>query len=137
MFGGYGRHETRTRNQGLDGLRSEMVLDLSRLWKRNLGRDDRVLADHARDTRHPFLDEAIVDWVAHANVESMISKNGSNKPVLRQLAREFLGMCTAANFRKRAIQFGTRLAQQTNIKCFGSHSRGSGTVEYSRILEQN
>ena len=137
MFGGYGRHETRTRVQGVDGLRSEMVLDLSRLWKRNLGRDDRVLADHARDTRHPFLDEAIVDWVANANVESMISKNGSNKPVLRQLAREFLGMGTAANFRKRAIQFGTRLAQQTNIKCFGSHSRGSGTVEYSRTLEQN
>ena len=132
LFGGYGRHETRMKSSGPEALRSEMVLDLSRLWKRNLGRDDRILSDHARDTRHPFLDEAIVDWVnCFCGPDNMMSSlNGSNKPILRTLAREFLGMNVVANFRKRAIQFGTRLAQQTNIKCFGSHSRGHGTIQY-------
>ena len=130
MFGGYGRHETRARTGGIDGLRSEMILDLSRLWQRNLGRDDRVLADHGRDIRHPFLDELIIDYVSRSDPESMLSLNGSNKPVLREIAREHLGFPIVANLRKRAIQFGTRLAQQTNIKCFGSHSLGSGKTEY-------
>ena len=117
LFAGYGRHAR--------SVREEMLLDLSRLWSRNLGRDDRVVADHARDARHPFLDEAVVELVGrHAPPLT------SNKAVLRRLASECLGLKLAPKFRKRAIQFGTRLAQQTNISCFGSHSKGSGTARY-------
>ena len=131
LFGGYGRHETKGKTAGLDGLRDEMLLDLGRLWTRNLGRDDRIIGDHARDTRHPFLDESVVAWVGALSVASMQSgEPGENKPILRRLARDQLGMTAASSFRKRAIQFGTRLAQQTSISVHGSHSKGSGRDAY-------
>lgn len=130
LFGGYGRHATRFTKAGPEGLRSEMLLDLSRLWTRNLGRDDRIIADHGRDTRHPFLDEQVVQYVGSVRIDAMMSEEGANKPLLRKMAREVLGLKFAPNFRKRAIQFGTRIAQQTNVAVFGSHSKGSGKDLY-------
>ena len=41
--------------QGWQGLQDEMAADMRRLWLRNLGRDDRILSDHGREARHPFL----------------------------------------------------------------------------------
>jgi asparagine synthetase B (glutamine-hydrolysing) len=132
LFGGYGRHETRANRVGLEALREEMLLDLRRLWTRNLGRDDRVMANHGRDIRHPFLDEPVIDFVKNLNVSDMFDPL-ENKPLLRRLAREVLGMNDSASFRKRAIQFGTRLAQNTNVSVHGSHSKGSGKEIYSTV----
>ncbi len=42
---------------GWSRLQAELDLDTSRLWKRNLGRDDRIVAAHAREVRQPYLDE--------------------------------------------------------------------------------
>ena len=130
LFGGYGRHETKSTKGGLEALRNEVLLDLGRLWQRNLGRDDRILGDSARDVRHPFLDESVIKFVGSLGVGALCSVDGQNKPILRELARKTLGMEIPASFRKRAIQFGTRIAQRTNIAKFGSHSRGSGTLVY-------
>lgn len=49
--------------QGFIGLHKELEVDMRRLWLRNLGRDDRLIADHGRECRHPFLDENFVDTV--------------------------------------------------------------------------
>lgn len=46
--------------QGWEGLSAELALDVGRLWRRNLGRDDRVIADVSREARHPFLDESLI-----------------------------------------------------------------------------
>jgi hypothetical protein len=46
---GYGRHRTRFREAGWPGLAAELALDVGRLWQRNLGRDDRLVADHGRE----------------------------------------------------------------------------------------
>ncbi|KAL0044306.1 hypothetical protein WJX82_010374 [Trebouxia sp. C0006] len=54
---GYGRHRTSFRNHGWTGLQEELAIDMQRLWQRNLGRDDRLVADTSREARHPFLDE--------------------------------------------------------------------------------
>lgn len=45
---------------GAQGLADELALDVRRLWLRNLGRDDRLVADWGREARHPFLDEAFM-----------------------------------------------------------------------------
>lgn len=48
LCGGYGRHRTAFRTRGWPGLAEELQLDMGRLWLRNLGRDDRLVADHGR-----------------------------------------------------------------------------------------
>ncbi len=58
--GGYGRHRTRFRAGGWSGLSEELEVDVRRLWLRNLGRDDRLVADWGREGRHPFLDEQVM-----------------------------------------------------------------------------
>jgi len=57
---GYGRHRTKFRQTAEAGLHNELQLDMQRMWLRNLGRDDRLIADHGRESRHPFLDERFV-----------------------------------------------------------------------------
>ncbi|GAB0488804.1 hypothetical protein MMPV_000013 [Pyropia vietnamensis] len=43
---------------------AEMDVDLSRLWSRNGGRDDRVAADAGREVRYPYLDARVVALLA-------------------------------------------------------------------------
>ncbi|KAH0292652.1 hypothetical protein M436DRAFT_73954 [Aureobasidium namibiae CBS 147.97] len=123
LFGGYTRHDTAFRRHGFSGLKDELDLDVDRLGKRNLGRDDRVLSNWARETRFPFLDEDLVRWAVNAPVwercgfgestEDLNSETGHLEPakkVLRCLAWK-LGMKTVAAEKKRAIQFGARTAK--------------------------
>ncbi|XP_019252450.1 PREDICTED: asparagine synthetase domain-containing protein 1 isoform X2 [Nicotiana attenuata] len=46
---GYGRHRTKYRNGSWLALNDEMKLDMQRIWKRNLGRDDRCIADNGKE----------------------------------------------------------------------------------------
>lgn len=115
MFGGYTRHDSAFRRHGFSGLKDELDLDVDRLGKRNLGRDDRVLSNWARETRFPFLDEDLVRWAVNApvwercgfgeNKENLDSETGFLEPakkVLRCLAWK-LGMERVAAEKKRAV----------------------------------
>jgi asparagine synthetase B (glutamine-hydrolysing) len=115
LFGGYTRHDTAFRRHGFSGLKDELDLDVDRLGKRNLGRDDRVLSNWARETRFPFLDEDLVRWAVNAPVwercgfgedkENLDSETGSLEPakkLLRCLAWK-LGMKNVAAEKKRAV----------------------------------
>ena len=108
LFGGYVRHATAYSRQGYPGLIDELKLDVSRLGKRNLGRDDRVMAHWSREVRFPFLDEELVRWAIDrpawekcdfANQEGEVEPG---KRVLRLLALE-LGMPGVAGEKKRAV----------------------------------
>lgn len=134
LLGGYGRHRTARVKRGAEGARSEMMKDLERLWTRNLGRDDRIIADHSREARHPFLDDGVLRFVGRLPIGLLaFGPGGSSDPspdkwLLRELAtRRGLHFC--AGFKKRAIQFGSRIAKQSNVWHTGSN-RVSGDMAY-------
>jgi asparagine synthetase B (glutamine-hydrolysing) len=149
LFAGYTRHATAYNRHAVQGLLDELNLDIGRLGKRNLGRDDRVITNWGKEARFPFLDEKLVAWALAAPVSdkcdfgAAVSEDSdasaeleSCKKVLRCLAWR-LGMCKVASEKKRAvciafilgqrratdtiqIQFGARTAKMTTSKSKGT-----------------
>ncbi|KAG5076345.1 hypothetical protein JHK82_055040 [Glycine max] len=138
---GYGRHRTSYRRGSWLGLHEEMRLDMQRIWRRNLGRDDRCIADNGKEVmlkaRFPFLDEDVIRLLLNIplwEVANLDQPSGiGDKRILREVA-ELLGLYEAAVLPKRAIQFGSRIARESNRKNFGSNraanqaSAGSVTI---------
>ncbi|CAK9034173.1 unnamed protein product [Durusdinium trenchii] len=141
LLGGYSRHRTARAKRGADGTRSEMLKDLQRLWTRNLGRDDRIIADHGREARHPFLDDHLLEFVGRLPIELVAygiggeSDPAPDKWLLRELASQ-RGLDACAQFKKRAIQFGTRIAKKSNIQHAGSNRQVRGDMAYSALSEK-
>ena len=122
LFGGYGRHSVAFNKSGYPGLIDELKLDVNRLGKRNLGRDDRAMAHWSKEVRFPFLDERLVKWAIETpawekcdfdNAEGL-SGVEAGKRVLRLLALE-LGMEQVAREKKRAVRINTRLDPPLHI----------------------
>jgi hypothetical protein len=122
LLGGYRRHYTAFQHSGWAGLVQELELDTARLWKRNLGRDDRCMSDHGKEARFPFLDEEFVAFVRrlplHARCDPRLEAGVGDKLLLR-VAAHALGLCEVAHLPKRAIQFGSRIS-----KCLAEASEG-------------
>jgi asparagine synthetase B (glutamine-hydrolysing) len=110
LFGGYGRHSVAYAQGSYQRLIAEIKLDASRIGKRNLGRDDRVMSHWGREVRFPYLDEELFKWAiecpAWDKCDFASGETGSgigpDKKVLRLLADE-LGMAGAAREKKRAV----------------------------------
>jgi len=110
LFGGYSRHPSAFERGGYPGLIDELLLDVGRLGKRNLGRDDRAMAHWGKEVRFPFLDERLVKWaIATPAWEKCDFENGeqisgveAGKRILRLLALN-LGMQSVAKEKKRAV----------------------------------
>jgi asparagine synthetase B (glutamine-hydrolysing) len=110
LFGGYSRHPSAFQQRGYAGLVDELLLDVGRLGKRNLGRDDRAMAHWGKEVRFPFLDERLVQWAIETPAwEKCDFENGeeisgveAGKRILRLLALE-LGMENVAKEKKRAV----------------------------------
>ncbi|KAK1836538.1 asparagine synthase, partial [Podospora conica] len=127
LFGGYGRHSVAFSRKGYPGLVDELLLDVSRISTRNLGRDDRVMAHWGKEVRFPYLDECLVRWAMETPAwEKCDFENGEDtdgieagKRVLRLLALE-LGMRGVAQEKKRAIQFGARTAKMESGRVKGT-----------------
>lgn len=136
---GYGRHRTKFKEGGWKALEREMRLDMQRLWKRNMGRDDRCIADHGKEARFPFLDEDVIQSLLDIPLWDIVDlgqpSGQGDKKILREIAL-VLGLKSAASLPKRAIQFGSRIAQESNRRNFGSNraanqaSAGSATLHY-------
>ncbi|KAK5110353.1 hypothetical protein LTR62_006061 [Meristemomyces frigidus] len=133
LFGGYQRHATAFGRSGHAGLLDELSLDIGRLGKRNLGRDDRVISHWGREARFPYLDENLLAWALSVRVtekcgfgEQVSESDGDDsallepgKKVLRCLAWR-LGMKGVAKEKKRAIQFGARTAKMETGRTKGT-----------------
>ncbi|CAA9961968.1 Asparagine synthase protein [Pyrenophora teres f. maculata] len=134
LFGGYQRHALAFARREYPGLIEELELDFSRLGKRNLGRDDRVISDSGREVRFPYLDEDFIALVLClpvtakcdfglaqvTNSQDPIELLEPGKRALRLLAWQ-LGMKRVAAEKKRAIQFGARTAKMETGKTKGTH----------------
>ncbi|KAL2905397.1 Asparagine synthetase domain-containing protein 1 [Bienertia sinuspersici] len=136
---GYGRHRTKFRNSGWLGLDEEMKLDMQRIWKRNLGRDDRCIADNGKEARFPFLDEDVIKILLDIplwEIANLNQPSGSgDKKILREVAR-LLGIHEAAILPKRAIQFGSRIAQESNRMNFGSNRAANQASAGSVVINK-
>ncbi|KAM0739318.1 hypothetical protein ACQRIT_007055 [Beauveria bassiana] len=128
LFGGYSRHGIAFERKGYEGLIEELRLDVGRLGKRNLGRDDRAMSHWSREVRFPFLDERLVKWAIELPVwqkcDFGTDPNGEKgveaaKRILRLLARD-LGLNAVALEKKRAIQFGARTAKMESGRTKGT-----------------
>jgi asparagine synthetase B (glutamine-hydrolysing) len=106
--------------------------DLTRLPYRNLGRDDRVIANFGREVRYPFLDERVIRFLSLLQADQKVSLglkgDGDeiglgDKRLLRRVAM-ILGLERAAREKKRAVQFGSRSARMEE----GNKLKGSDKV---------
>lgn len=136
LYGGYSRHEAvfdslrenaapETIHRLYDELSKSLHHDITAIYNRNLGRDDRAISSWGKELRYPYLDSAVVEFLAslapHYKVQfrwtTVKTKKGekraklySRKYLLRQLCHA-LGLPMAAEEVKRAIQFGAKLAK--------------------------
>lgn len=88
--------------------------EVNRLWERNGGRDDRIAMHCGKIGIFPFLSKEIMD-IAGSLPESMLvrpslERGKGEKWILRQLAEQ-LGLHSAAERPKQAMQFGSRVAK--------------------------
>ncbi len=114
MAGGYKRHRSVFNVGGWDKLEAEIYKDLTRLWYRNLGRDDRVISSNGREIRFPFLDENVLQFVCSLPLSDIMNLEEAmgvgDKKIFRQVAFE-MGLQQSAFRPKRAIQFGSRVSK--------------------------
>ncbi|KAF4086578.1 hypothetical protein AMELA_G00085130 [Ameiurus melas] len=123
QLAGYSRHRVRFKTSGLQGLVKELAMELGRISSRNLGRDDRIIADHGKEARFPYLDEDVVSFLNTLPVwekADLSLPRGLGEKLLLRLAAVELGLGPSAVLPKRAMQFGSRIAKLEN-----SHEKAS------------
>eukprot|EP01135_Chromosphaera_perkinsii_P012025 Nk52_evm33s2568 gene=Nk52_evmTU33s2568 len=115
QLAGYGRHRTKYRNYGIEGLIEEVAMDVGRISQRNLGRDDRIISDNGKEARFPFLDEDLVNFLQQLPVcykaNLNLERGYGEKKLLRDAARALGIVKELVELPKRAIQFGSRIAK--------------------------
>ncbi|KAF6000484.1 Asparagine synthetase domain-containing protein 1 [Cyanidiococcus yangmingshanensis] len=153
LFAGYkGRHRSRFQRGGMDALFHELEADLNQLWWRNLGRDDRCVADHGCELRHPFLDESLIEWLRQVigSDSPAATSNGSANPLgklcdlrlpdgigdklILRLAATVSPLSIddeLAETPKRAMQFGTRACSVLERRCHQVFNAKPGSDAHS------
>lgn len=114
QLAGYSRHRVRYKSLGLEGLVKELAMELGRISSRNLGRDDRIIGDHGKEARFPYLDEDVVSFLNGLPVSEKADLSlprGVGEKLLLRLAAVELGLGLSALLPKRAMQFGSRIAK--------------------------
>lgn len=118
QLAGYSRHRVRFQSLGLEGLNEEIAMELGRISSRNLGRDDRVIGDHGKEARFPFLDENVVSFLNSLPIwekADLTLPRGVGEKLILRLAAVELGLTASALLPKRAMQFGSRIAKLEKI----------------------
>ncbi|RKP40064.1 asparagine synthase-domain-containing protein [Dimargaris cristalligena] len=124
QLGGYSKHRDRFEAQGWVGLVEEMQGQIDRIAIRNLGRDDRIISDHGKESRFPFLSHRVVDFLCsvpvHYKADLRFQRGIGEKILLRYALRQLGLPLSACQQWKKAIQFGARTAKMTSGKDKGT-----------------
>lgn len=121
LFGGYVRHKNAyNRCNGTDDekqacLQTELERDWQRIPSRNLARDDRVIADSGRTPRAPFIEENVVKFARSLKPNQrccFLYEDGVGDKLFLRLYGYRLGLTIPAFLKKRAIQFGSKIANK-------------------------
>ncbi|TEB39164.1 hypothetical protein FA13DRAFT_1725127 [Coprinellus micaceus] len=119
LLGGYGRHKSAYNAGGWPAVIEELQLEIDRIPTRNLGRDDRIISSHGKETRHPFLSLDVVNFLArlpvHHKLDPRLDVGAGDKTLLRLVVRK-LGLVEASCRKKRAMQFGSHSARMDGEK---------------------
>ncbi|KAK5648843.1 hypothetical protein RI129_003735 [Pyrocoelia pectoralis] len=115
LFGGYTKHRAALKRNGWRALYETLESDWQNISFRNLARDDRVVSDHGRQLRTPYLDEDVVEFVRNLHCWERTCPidylpHGIGEKILLRTLAYHLGLKNAAHLRKRALQFGSRIA---------------------------
>ncbi|NWR70652.1 ASND1 protein, partial [Centropus unirufus] len=114
QLAGYSRHRVCFKKYGLEGLNEEIEMELDRISSRNLGRDDRIIGDHGKEARFPFLDEDVVSFLNSLPISEkadLTLPRGIGEKLILRLAAKELGLTGSTILPKRAVQFGSRIAK--------------------------
>ena len=127
-----------TQKRDWEALGDAVRLDVRRLWRRNMGRDDRLVSDRGREARFPFLDEGVAARLLATplcDVADLSEHQELGDKLLIRAAARRLGMHRAAARAKRAIQFGSRVSKRFESRASGSarafSARGAGAASLS------
>ena len=86
------------------------------LLAHSAGRDDRIISDHGKEARFPFLSTSVVNHLCRLPIDQkMDMRHGrgiGEKILLRHVAHS-VGLVNACRNWKRAIQFGAKTAKMT------------------------
>ncbi|PAA87862.1 hypothetical protein BOX15_Mlig014159g1 [Macrostomum lignano] len=127
---GYSRHRYIYSQHGYPAVAAEVSMEIKRIAQRNLGRDDRMVADHGREARFPYLDERLVAYLANLppwKKADLSRDRGQGEKLLLRCCAARLGLALAAVRPKRAMQFGSRIA-----KCENRRERGDQACDRLR-----
>ncbi|PKK29535.1 asparagine synthetase domain containing 1 [Columba livia] len=114
QLAGYSRHRVCFKKYGLEGLNKELEMELDRISSRNLGRDDRIIGDHGKEARFPFLDEDVISFLNSLPISEkadLTLPRGIGEKLILRLAAKELGLTASTILPKRAVQFGSRIAK--------------------------
>ena len=128
IFGGYLRYKN-------GEIENQIKKDLDRLWLRNCGRDDRVCGENKIELRFPYLDYDLMEFLSSIDdikqiVDFSKPRGEGEKYLLRNVAKNIIGFNLSYKFEKRAIQFGTKIAHQTNVHKYGSNNKANGKAQF-------
>jgi asparagine synthetase B (glutamine-hydrolysing) len=114
QLGGYSRHRKSFERGSWEELVKEIKLDVERISTRNLGRDDRIISDHGKEVRFPFLDENVVEFLSSLEIQQKTDPRyirAVGDKILLRLVAQTMGLQRASVEAKRAVQFGARTAK--------------------------
>lgn len=121
QLGGYSRHRGvfEKMDNSWEHLTNELNVDIERIGSRNLGRDDRIISDHGKEGRFPYLDNNVVEYLQSLPTfykSDLRLPRGVGEKIILRGAAYLLGLRDVAVYPKRAIQFGSRIAKAEGKK---------------------